>query len=64
MDNYKITAVQNWCLWDNVVSQSIENSMDGKDKQLGSIEKAVNRQRNSETIQDEEITISRTSYNA
>ena len=45
------------------MSQSIENIMDGKDKQRGSIEKDGNRQRNSETIQDEEITISRTSYN-
>ena len=35
--------------------------MDGKDYQRGSIEKAGNRQRNNATIQDEEITISRTS---
>ena len=35
---------------------------DGKDYQRGSIEKDGNRQRNSETIQDEEITISTTSY--
>ena len=35
--------------------------MDGKDYQRGSIEKAGNWQRNSATIQDEEITISRTS---
>ena len=35
--------------------------MDGKDHQRGSIEKDGNRQRNSETIQDEETTISRTS---
>ena len=44
------------------ISQSIENIMDEKDYQRGSIEKDGNRQRNSETIQDEEITISRTSY--
>ena len=42
--------------------RSIKNNMDGKDYQRGSIEKDGNRQRNSETIQDEEITISRTSY--
>ena len=36
--------------------------MDGKDYQRGSIEKVGNRQRNSATIQDEEITISKTSY--
>ena len=35
--------------------------MDGKDYQRGSIEKDGNRQRNSEKIQDEETTISRTS---
>ena len=35
--------------------------MDGKDYQRGSIEKDGNRQRNSETVQDEETTISRTS---
>ena len=35
--------------------------IDGKDYQRGSIEKNGNRQRNSETIQDEEITISRPS---
>ena len=39
------------------ISQSIENIMDGKDYQRGSIEKDGNRLRNSETIQDEEITI-------
>ncbi len=43
------------------LSQSFENIMDGKDYQRGSIEKDGNRQRNSETIQDEETTISRTS---
>ena len=32
--------------------------MDGKDYQRGSIEKDGNRQRNSETIQDEENTVS------
>ena len=40
------------------------NFMHGKDDQRGSIEKDGNRQRNSETIQDEEITTSRTSYKA
>ena len=35
--------------------------MDGKHYQRGSIEKDGNRPINSETIQDEEITISRTS---
>ena len=44
------------------VSQSIENIMDGKDYQRGSTEKAVNRLRNSAKIQDEDITIYRTSY--
>ena len=44
------------------ISQSIENIMDGKDYQIGSIKKDGNRQRNSATIQDKEITISRTSY--
>ena len=43
------------------LSQSFENIMDGKDYQRGSIEKDGNRQRNSETIQDEETTIFRTS---
>ena len=43
------------------LSQSFKNIMDGKDYQRGSIEKDGNRQRNSETIQDEETTISRTS---
>ena len=46
MDNHKI---------------SVENIMDGKDHQRGSIEKDGNRKINSETIQDEENTISRTS---
>ena len=46
------------------MSQSIENSMDGKDYQQGSFEKDSNRQIHSETIQDEDITISRTSYMA
>ena len=44
------------------ISQSIENIMDGKYYQRGNIEKDRNRPRNSATIQDEEITISRTSY--
>ena len=62
MDNYKISAVQTRCIGDVGISQSIENIMDGKDYQRGSIEKDGNRPRNSETIQDEETTISRTSY--
>ena len=41
--------------------QSIENIMDRKDFQRGSIEKDGNMQRNSETIQEKEITVSRTS---
>ncbi len=40
---------------------SFKNIMDGKDHQRGSIGKDGNRQINSETIQDEETTISRTS---
>ena len=44
-----------------VSSQSFKNIMDGKDYQRGSIEKDRNRQTNSETIQDEETTIARTS---
>ena len=45
------------------VSQSIDNMMDGKDSQRGSIKKGVNRQRNSATIQHKEIIIiSRISY--
>ena len=44
------------------ISQSIDNIMDGKYYQRGSIEKDGNRQINSATIiQDEDITISRTS---
>ena len=43
------------------VYHSFKNIMDGKDHQRGSIEKDGNRQRNGETIQDEETTISRTS---
>ena len=39
-----------------------ENIMDRKNYQRGSIEKDGDRQRNSETIQDQEIAISRTSY--
>ena len=61
MDNHKISVVQTWRVWDVGLSQSFENIMDGKDYQRGSIEKDGNRQRNSETIQDEETTISRTS---
>ena len=47
--------------FDMWVYRSFKNIMDGKDYQRGSIEKDENRQRNSETIQDEETTISRTS---
>ena len=43
------------------VYRSFKNIMDGKDYQRGSIEKDGNRKRNSETIQDEETIISRTS---
>ena len=39
-----------------------ENIMDRKNYQRGSNEKDGDRQRNSETIQDQEIAISRTSY--
>ena len=41
------------------ISKSTENIMDGKNYQRGSIEKDGDRQRNSETIQDQEY---RTSY--
>ena len=51
----RLDAFEMW-----IISQNIENSMDGKYYQRGSIEKDRNRQRNSETIQYEEITISRT----
>ena len=61
MDKYKITVVQTRCLRNVDISQSIENIMDGKDYQRGSIEKDGNRQRNSATNQYEEMTISRTS---
>ena len=46
------------------ISQSSKNIMDGNNYERGSIEKDWNRQRNSETIRDEEITISLTSYKA
>ena len=55
----RLDAFEMW-----IISQNIENSMDGKYYQRGSIEKDRNRQRNSETIQYEEITISRTYYKA
>ena len=61
MDNHKISVVQTWRVWDVGLSQSFKNIMDGQDHQRGSIQKDGNRQRNSETIQDEETTISRTS---
>ena len=60
----KVTAVQTRCLRDVDLSKSFENIMDGKDYQRGIIEKDGNRQRNSATIKDEEITISKTSYKA
>ena len=60
MDNHKISVVQTWRVWDVGLSQSLKKIMDGKDHQPGSIEKDGNRQRNSEIIQDDEITISRT----
>ena len=44
------------------MSKSIENIMDGKDYQRGSIEKDGDIPINSETIHDQETTISRTSY--
>ena len=49
-----------------IVSQSIENILDGYDYQRGRIENDGNRQRNSVTIQDKKVTISssRTSYKA
>ena len=46
------------------VYRSFKNIVDGKHYQRRSIEKDGNRQRNSETIQDEETTISRTSNKA
>ena len=51
MDNCKITVVQldAFEMW--IISQSIEDIIDGKDYQRGSIDKDGNRQRNSETIQ-------------
>ena len=45
------------------ISKSTENIMDSKNYQRGSSEKDGDRQINSETIQDQEITISRTSDN-
>ena len=52
----RLDAFEMW-----VYRRVLKNIMDGKDYQRGSIEKDGNRQRNSETIQDEETTISRTS---
>ena len=52
----RLDAFEMW-----VYRRVFKNIMDGKDYQRGSIEKDGNRQRNSETIQDEETTISRTS---
>ena len=46
------------------MSQIIENIIAGIDYERGSIEKEENRHINSETIQDEEITISRKHYQA
>ena len=45
------------------ILESIQNIMDGKDYQRGSIEKDGDRPRNSEKIQDQETTMARTSYN-
>ena len=42
--------------------RTIQNTMDGKDYQRGSIEKDGDIPIHSETIQDRETTISRTSY--
>ena len=63
MDNNKISVsllsrLDAFEIW---IYRSFDNITDGKDYQRGSIEKDGNRQRNSETIQDEEITIPRTS---
>ena len=58
---YMFSRLDAFEMW---VSQSIENMMDGKYYKRGSIEKDEDRPRNSETIQDQETTISRTSYNA
>ena len=49
-DMDKSTVVQMQCLCDVDILQSIDNVMDGKDYQQGSIEKAVSRQRNSLAI--------------
>ena len=59
--------LQNHCCSDSMplrcgYIESFENIMDVKDYQRGSIEKDGDRPRNSATIQDEESTISRTSY--
>ena len=48
----------------SLVCYVMQTIMDGKDYQRGSIERDGNRQRNSETIRDKEVTISRTSYKA
>ena len=58
----KSTVVQMQCLCDVDISQSIENIMDGKDYQRGSIEKDASRQRNSAAIWDKKVAISKT-YN-
>ena len=58
---YMLSRLDAFEMW---VSQSIENMMDGKYYKRGSIEKDEDRPRNSETIQDQETAISRTSYNA
>ena len=48
------------CTWVGI-SQSIENIMDGKNYRPGSIAKDGNKKRNSETIQEEDITLCGTS---
>ena len=48
------------CTWVGI-SQSIENIMDGKNYQPGSIAKDGKKKRNSETIQEEDITLCGTS---
>ena len=61
---HRYGQLQNLCCLDLIPlsQQSIENIMDGNNYQRGSIEKDGNRQRDSATIHDEEITISWTSY--
>ena len=62
MDNHKICVVKTLCLRDVGISKNTENIMNRKNYQRGSNEKDGDRQRNSETIQEQDIAISRTSY--